>query len=247
MPHFSTGGNNSAINTIFEWNETDLTQFEEVYRDTGADGVLSVTTNTSEPYQQQLKFTTAGAGASRDWVIYRLLDDGGSPIVIPKRSRMSCRLGPRNNNVIPSPCPWYVDEEHRIFIQALSSPNSAMFLGVANGGGVDVYSYDVASSVKTNFPTAGDYVFLDLDMRKPSTGVDPGGVAKWGGDFGDDVKSRLMSATGWSTDNGSTHPSTSWDAGWDGEVYAAIAFLDNNGAGGDTFISQLAITEGIGF
>ena len=192
MPHFSTSPRSNAVSVLFEWNETDLSQFEEVYRDTGADGVLSVTTNSVEPYQAQLKFTTSGGGTARDWVFYRLLDDDGSPLVIPKRARMTLRLGNRTNTVVPNPCLWYVDETHRIGIQDqnIGGANSLSVL-VANGTDVDAFAYNNATSVKNNFPTSGDFVFLDIDMRKPSTGVDPGGVLKWGGDFGDDVKTIL--------------------------------------------------------
>ena len=247
----------ASSDVLFRWNEVDLSQFEEAYRTPGADGILSVGTNLAEPYQPILEFEIFGGGAARDYVFYRLLDDDGNPLIIPQRARMNCLLGPRfakeginyGDNLIPTCWLWYVDENHRIGLhnQNQGGNSNSLQLTMANGNGdPDSYSFQ-GGNTKTDFRDSGDPVFLDLDMRKPSTGVDPGGIAKFGGDFSDDADNVKFGDSGWSVRLGATPPSTSWSAGWDGPVHAAIGFLKTGAGTGITHISQLTITAPVGF
>lgn len=241
---------------LFEWNEVDLSQFEEAYRDPSADGVLSVDTNVVEPYQPILKFESS-ASSQHDFVFYRLLDGRGDPLIIPPRARFSCVMGPQNalpgvnygNNMRPEICLWYVDEAHRIglFDPFASGNSNSLGVFVVNGTFGNAYAWDPEFNLKTDFRDAGDVCFLELNMRKPSTSVDPGGIAKFGGFFSNDVHQRLMSDAGWNTSGGTTPPSTSWSPGWDGPVHAAIGFKMMNAGAGSTYLSKLVITEKVGF
>ena len=249
-------GNEETI--LWQWNETDLSQFEEAYRTPGADGVLSVDTNLDEPYQPILKMESAGGGAVNDYVFWRLLNPNGSRLVIPPRAKMSCLLGPRSSaaganygqNVTPHVWLWYVDEEHRIGLnnQLISADANSLSLIISNGDGdPHARSGEGLTNLKPDFRDSGDPVFLDLDMRKPSAGVDPGGRALFGGDFGEDTHQVILGSNVWTPYDGGTPPSTAWSAGWNGEVNAAIGFHKPGTGTGITHISRLVITVPKGY
>lgn len=234
----AVAGSGGAIQVLWEWNGTDITQFGDGvgtpdYTNGSPNGVLSVgavPTAVDVPSTNVLLYTTGSATVT---AAHFLIND--LPL-LPERYVIRARVGPSDSAVIPRLICMEQDGTHSVTVGWGGS--AGLYVTLSNNSDGLLDGYYVRDSALTQL-NAGVVVDIECMAREPSSGVDPriniipkigrGGFEAYG-----------KGGISWTTFGS---PPAIYDPSWQsgGTIRKPGVYFYNNGVGSVGWIGELQI------
>lgn len=257
MPNIATNRYNSRWpgRLIWEWNETDVSQFGDgdgtptAVNGGTETGTLAAVTLASSPEDVQtdkaLVYTHSGASNVDS---YYLINDLPP---LPERFRIIAKLGPRESSnlgvaTFPGIVLAWQDGTHLMRVQSDSAKN-ALIVITGNGNAASPTVYSVAGDLpvgQTN--DVGTLLDVYCSLGEPDTGVDPKmhfivHVFNAASIF--ECSTSVYGS--WVNNGGATDPATGWDSGWQsgGTVRRPGIMFRELGAAGSGYVGMFKIYE----
>ena len=242
MPHEASLPSTASGNVLWKWNETDLTQLEEVYKESGNSGSLAVADWDANTGENCLEYShTSGAPG---YTIYRLLDGSGNAVELPRRYIMRAVVGPSRNfagtnygtHTNAFIIPFWQDISHHLSVKRSDASSSRLIVWTSNGTTAENYK---TFNTVWDVDDYGGIIEVEMNMRIPEAGV-----TKTGGTYtiyGQSTDHDDLSS-GWT---GATAPNSeaAWAATWDAPVTPAIGFYEHDLGSGKNFVKDLVILK----
>lgn len=230
-------------------------QFAEVYRESGNNGVLSIEDEVSEPTGKIIQYEKAASAGGNGFTWYALQVDGAD-LQVPASGiyEIGYRWGPRDgtgshpsygDELVPYVAPLYQANNRLYRLTRGSTTTTQGVINCQNNESTNSFIALATNSVGGN-NDEGSYVTIGCRIRVPTTSVDPGGRMWLSNSHSSEVSGwSLGGRSSWTANGGATTPEDGqYDAAWQQNANTiCIGFDELTTAAGKTYFADLYVRE----